>query len=102
MTAGRPLGGRVHLPDWVDGAWVKQALDCRIYARAAASIAGADRWPERKSAEMERELGVKAPTLAAETAAPARAEREAAERPAQQSSGRSDWLEGRQRNWFSQ
>jgi len=35
------------------------------------------------------------------TAAPARAEAEAAERPAQRSSGRGDWLGGRQRNWFS-
>jgi phage terminase large subunit GpA-like protein len=128
-AAGRPPAGRVHLPGWVDGEWVKQlvaeqlvtvktkrgfqrlewqklrerneALDCRVYARAAAWIAGADRWPERKWAELERELGVKAPAAGAETAAPARAEREAAERPAQRSSGRGDWLGGRQRNWFS-
>jgi phage terminase large subunit GpA-like protein len=78
-----------------------EALDCRVYARAAAWIAGADRWPERKWAELERELGVKVPTAGAETAAPVRAEREGAERPAQRSSGRSDWLGGRQRNWFS-
>ncbi|MBO6883442.1 MAG: phage terminase large subunit family protein [Marivita sp.] len=64
--------GTVHLPGWVDAEWLKQltaeqlvtvknkrgfaklewqklrerneALDCRVYARAAAWILGADRW----------------------------------------------------------
>ena len=70
--------GYVHLPRGVDAEWVKQlvaeqlvtvktkrgfsrlewqklrerneALDCRVYARAAAWIAGADRWTEREVA----------------------------------------------------
>ncbi|WP_439527843.1 phage terminase large subunit family protein [Pannonibacter sp.] len=78
--------GTIHLPDWADGEWLKQltaeqlvtvrtkrgfarlewhklrerneALDCRVYARAAAWIAGADRWPEARWAEMEAQLGL--------------------------------------------
>lgn len=77
--------GTVHLPGWADAEWVKQlvaeklvtvhnkrgfarmewqklrdrneALDCRVYARAAAWIAGVDRWPESRWAELEGELG---------------------------------------------
>jgi phage terminase large subunit GpA-like protein len=73
--------GFIHLPRQVDAEWVKQlvaeqlvtvktrrgftrlewqklrerneALDCRVYARAAAWIAGADRWHERKWRELE-------------------------------------------------
>ena len=85
--------------DWQKPRERSEALDCRVYA--AAWIAGADRWPERKWAEMERELGVKAATTSAEIAVPAGTDREAAERSAQRSSGRSDWLGGRQRNWFA-
>jgi phage terminase large subunit GpA-like protein len=124
--------GTVHLPGWIDSEWVKQlvaeqlvtvktkrgfqklewqklrdrneALDCRVYARAAAWIAGADRWSERKWAEMERELGVRAatPTTTA-TSSDGLPQRETAERPADrhQGRGRSDWLGGRQRNWFA-
>jgi phage terminase large subunit GpA-like protein len=35
-----------------------EALDCRVYARAAAWIAGADRWPEARWADLEAQLGV--------------------------------------------
>jgi phage terminase large subunit GpA-like protein len=35
-----------------------EALDCRVYARAAAWIAGIDRWTERRSHELERQLGI--------------------------------------------
>jgi len=76
--------GFIHLPRGVDAEWVKQlvaeqlvtiktrrgftrlewqklrerneALDCRVYARAAAWIAGADRWPERKWRELEMQV----------------------------------------------
>jgi phage terminase large subunit GpA-like protein len=87
ITAGASFPvGTVHLPTWTDGEWLKQltaeelitvkgkrgftklewqklrerneALDCRVYARAAAWIAGADRWPEARWAEMERQLAV--------------------------------------------
>jgi phage terminase large subunit GpA-like protein len=75
----------VHLPDWVDDEWLKQltaeqlvtvktkrgfaklewqklrerneALDLRVYARAAAWILGADRWPEARWADLEAQLG---------------------------------------------
>ena len=78
--------GTIHLPDWADGEWLKQltaeqlvtvrtkrgfarlewqklrerneALDTRVYARAAAWIAGADRWPEARWADLEAQLGV--------------------------------------------
>jgi phage terminase large subunit GpA-like protein len=35
----------------------KEALDCRVYARAAAWIAGADRWTEAMWRELERQVG---------------------------------------------
>jgi phage terminase large subunit GpA-like protein len=78
--------GTVHLPSWADTEWIRQltaeqlvtvrnrrgfaklewqkvrerneALDCRVYARAAAWIAGADRWPEARWADLEAQLGV--------------------------------------------
>ncbi|MGS4947968.1 phage terminase large subunit family protein [Meridianimarinicoccus sp. RP-17] len=78
--------GTIHLPEWADGEWLKQltaeqlvtvrtkrgfarlewqklrerneALDTRVYARAAAWIAGADRWPEARWADLEAQLGV--------------------------------------------
>ena len=77
--------GTVHLPSWTDSEWLKQltaeqlvtvkgkrgfarlewqklrerneALDCRVYARAAAWIAGADRWSEARWADLEAQLG---------------------------------------------
>jgi phage terminase large subunit GpA-like protein len=78
--------GSVHLPHWVENEWLKQfvaeqlvtvrtkrgfarlewqklrerneALDCRVYARAAAWIAGADRWPEARWSDLEAQLGM--------------------------------------------
>ena len=75
----------MHLPKWADAEWLKQlvaeqlvtvrnkrgfarlewqklrerneALDCRTYARAAAWIAGADRWPESTWRDLEQQLG---------------------------------------------
>ena len=80
--------GTIHLPDWVESEWLKQfvaeqlvtvktkrgfarlewqklrerneALDARVYARAAAWIAGLDRWSEERWAEAEREVSVEA------------------------------------------
>lgn len=76
--------GTVHLPSWADSEWCKQfvaeqlvtvknrrgftklewqklrerneALDCRVYARAAAWIVGADRWPEAKWRDLELQV----------------------------------------------
>jgi phage terminase large subunit GpA-like protein len=80
--------GTIHLPDWADGEWLKQltaeqlvtvrtkrgfarlewqklrerneALDCRVYARAAVWILGADRWAEARWDDLEAQLGVTA------------------------------------------
>jgi phage terminase large subunit GpA-like protein len=89
ITGGASFpAGTVHLPSWADSEWLKQltaeqlvtvknkrgfsklewqklrerneALDCRVYARAAAWIAGADRWSEARWAELERQLAVEA------------------------------------------
>ena len=80
--------GYVHLPLGLDAEWCKQfvaerlvtttnnrgfpklewqktrerneALDCRVYARAAAWLIGADRWHERKWRQMEEDLAASA------------------------------------------
>ena len=87
--------GTVHLPRWAEGEWLKQltaeqlitvktrrgftklewqklrerneALDARVYARAAAWIAGADRWPEAKWEELTRQLAVEERAQAQDT-----------------------------------
>ncbi|SEG36365.1 terminase gpA endonuclease subunit, partial [Jhaorihella thermophila] len=79
--------GTVHLPGWADAEWIRQlvaeqlvtvrnrrgfarlewqkirerneALDCRVYARAAAWIAGADRWGEATWADLEEQVGIR-------------------------------------------
>jgi phage terminase large subunit GpA-like protein len=112
--------GSVHLPHWVENEWLKQfvaeqlvtvrtkrgfarlewqklrerneALDCRVYARAAAWIAGADRWTDEKWRDLEDQLGA-APTT--EDAA-GRVNRPQA---APQGKRQSDWL-GRRGGWF--
>ena len=78
--------GTMHLPAWADTEWLKQlvaeqmvtvrnkrgfghqewqkmrerneALDCRVYARAAAWIHGADRWDEATWRSLENQAGV--------------------------------------------
>ena len=78
--------GTIHLPDWIDSEWLKQlvaeqlvtirnkrgyshqewqklrerneALDTRVYARAAAWILGADRWDEATWRRLEAQAGV--------------------------------------------
>ncbi|AHD01968.1 hypothetical protein METH_15875 [Leisingera methylohalidivorans DSM 14336] len=121
MAAGAGfLPGTVHLPHWVENEWLKQfvaeqlvtvrtkrgfarlewqklrerneALDCRVYARAAAWIAGADRWTDEKWRDLEDQLGV-----ADASADPAgQINRQA---PTSQGKRRSDWL-GRRGGWF--
>jgi phage terminase large subunit GpA-like protein len=89
--------GTIHLPDWADSEWLKQlvgeqlvttrnkrgfarqewqklrerneALDTRVYARAAAWILGADRFDERMWRQLEKQAGVetKAITQTAKT-----------------------------------
>ncbi|MBW6496245.1 MAG: phage terminase large subunit family protein, partial [Burkholderiaceae bacterium] len=78
--------GTIHLPGWADSEWLKQlvaeqlvtirnkrgyahqewqkmrerneALDTRVYARAAAWILGADRWDEASWRRLEAQAGV--------------------------------------------
>ncbi len=85
--------GTVHLPDWADSEWLKQlvaeqlvtirnkrgyarqewqkmrerneALDTRVYARAAAWILGADRFDERMWRQLEKQAGVDSTAFAA-------------------------------------
>jgi phage terminase large subunit GpA-like protein len=86
MVAGSKWpAGYVHLPRGVDAEWVKQlvaeqlvtvktkrgfqrlewqklrerneALDCRVYARAAAWLVGADRWSEATWRDLEQQVG---------------------------------------------
>ncbi|PZV35933.1 hypothetical protein B5V02_24520 [Mesorhizobium kowhaii] len=93
LEAGaRHAAGAVHLPSWVDSEWCKQfvgeqlvtvrtrrgfsrlewqklrerneALDCRVYARAAAWIIGADRWPESTWRDLEAQVGKNVAALA--------------------------------------
>ncbi|PRY23517.1 phage terminase large subunit GpA-like protein [Aliiruegeria haliotis] len=77
--------GTMHLPDWIDSEWIRQlvaeqlvtvrnrrgyarqewqkirerneALDTRVYARAAAWIMGADRWDEATWRQLEEQAG---------------------------------------------
>ena len=81
--------GYVHLPSGTEAEWLKQlvgeqlvtvktkrgfsrlewqklrerneALDCRVYARAAAWIAGADRWTEAMWCNLEQQVGMVEP-----------------------------------------
>ena len=87
--------GTIHLPDWADTEWLKQlvaeqlvtirdkrgyarqewqkmrerneALDARVYARAAAWILGADRFDERMWRQLEKQAGVETLTAAPNT-----------------------------------
>ena len=78
--------------DWQKLRERNEALDCRVYARAAAWIAGADRWTDEKWRDLEDQLGA-APT---ETEAAGRVNRP---QSAPQGKRQSDWL-GRRGGWF--
>ena len=87
LTGGASFpAGTVHLPGWIDAEWLKQltaeqlvtvktrrgftklewqklrerneALDCRVYARAAAWILGADRWSDARWEELAAQFAV--------------------------------------------
>jgi phage terminase large subunit GpA-like protein len=66
-----------------------EALDARVYARAAAWIAGLDRWSEARWAEAEREVNVERPPMP-------RPPRPARSEPTGSPDG---WL-GRRRGWL--
>jgi phage terminase large subunit GpA-like protein len=121
--------GFVHLPRGAEAEWVKQltaeqlvtvktkrgfqrlewqklrerneVLDCRVYARAAAWIAGADRWSDAKWRDLEDQVGPP-PHTAMRTAGheqPGQAAGLLARPPAVSGKRRSDWL-GIDRGWL--
>ncbi|WP_430463612.1 phage terminase large subunit family protein [Tabrizicola sp.] len=128
ITAGASFpAGTVHLPTWADSEWLKQltaeqlvtvktkrgftklewqklrerneALDCRVYARAASWIAGIDRWSETQWAALADELGVATPAALktpTQLAAPSASLGPATPRPPQ---GRG-WIGRRRGNWL--
>ena len=99
--------GTIHLPGWTDSEWLKQlvaeqlvtvrnkrgfaklewqklrerneALDCRVYARAAAWITGADRWSDAQWDELERQVAPQSGDNGGNTV-PARTQRPASRR----------------------
>jgi phage terminase large subunit GpA-like protein len=85
------------------GSWEKEAgrrneaLDCRVYARAAAAICGIDRWSEMLWPELERYVGRE------ERPAPAPPEPppEPTLPPARRSTPRPGWLPDRRADWLS-
>jgi phage terminase large subunit GpA-like protein len=111
--------GSIHLPEWVESEWLKQfvaeqlvtvktrrgfaklewqklrerneALDARVYARAAAWISGLDRWSEERWAEAEADLRC--------ITAPPDMPRSAAPRAPGSSAAPDGWL-GRRRGWL--
>jgi phage terminase large subunit GpA-like protein len=119
--------GTIHLPRGIDAEWIRQlvaeqlitvktrrgftrlewqklrerneALDCRVYARAAAWIAGIDRWPERKWRELEAQLGVEAQTPSVAAGTPAVASPSPALQPSARRRGRP-WLPSRPTTWL--
>jgi phage terminase large subunit GpA-like protein len=133
---GAPIpAGAIHLPRGIDAEWIRQlvaeqlisvktrrgftrlewqklrerneALDCRVYARAAAWIAGIDRWPERKWRELETQLGVASQTPPVGETTPTRVPRRAnpatpVSTPAHASAGRRGrpWLPPRPTTWL--
>jgi phage terminase large subunit GpA-like protein len=76
-----------------------EALDCRVYARAAAWIAGIDRWAERKWLELERQLGIEAQPVPAPATKSAE-QRMRADPLSNRRAMQSRWLGGRPRNWL--
>ena len=126
-STDRYPAGYIHLPRGVDAEWTRQlaseqlvtvktrrgftrlewqklrerneALDCRVYARAAAWIAGIDRWSERKWRELERQLGIEAEAKPLPIPEPAQQRTRADPLPNRRAM-QSRWLGGRPRNWL--
>ena len=44
--------------EWVKTRERNEALDCRVYAKAAAALRGVDRWPDARWLELEQALGL--------------------------------------------
>jgi phage terminase large subunit GpA-like protein len=86
--------------DWQKLRERNEALDCYVYARAAAAISGLDRFGERHWRDLERHLGVAAPLprRTEDKIEGRRPSRDETTPPAV--SPRSGWLGGRNSNWL--
>lgn len=116
MAEGADLPpGWIHIPGWTDSEWLKQfvseqlvtirnkrgfsrlewqkmrerneALDCRVYARAAAWIIGADRWGEDRWTELEAQLQ-------------GEAEKEATKQARKAEQRAPTWIPRQKKGWF--
>lgn len=120
--------GFVHLPRGLEAEWVKQlvaeqlmsvktrrgfqrlewqklrerneVLDCRVYARAAAWIAGADRWTDEKWRDLEDQVGPAPEGIVDVKPDAAIAAGVLARAPVAGGKRRSDWLSGVDKGWL--
>jgi phage terminase large subunit GpA-like protein len=93
LTAVRDRRGFTRM-EWRQVRERNEALDCRVYARAAAWLLGLDRWPEEKWKSLEQQVRVAA---CAKEARPAGQIRSAAPKGEKR---RSEWLGGRNGGWL--
>ena len=135
LAEGEPYpAGYVHIPRWVDSEWIKQftaeqlvtvrtrrgysklewqktrerneALDCRVYARAAAWLLGLDRWSQRKWRNLESEVGIETTEPDVDAAATSNPRTKETGAPQTEIPRRNDWvlrnddwLGSRRRTW---
>ena len=76
-----------------------EVLDCRIYARAAAWIAGADRWSDEKWRDLEDQVGI-APSDILQTHTQTPDAGILARQPISGGKRRSDWLGVKDKGWL--
>jgi phage terminase large subunit GpA-like protein len=97
--------------EWQKTRERNEALDCYVYARAAAAVVGLDRMSEARWAELEEMLGRRPPPAPAQMPAPSASEAPAPETPARRRrynpftrrmEGHRNWLgsERELRNWL--
>ena len=128
LTGARHPAGYVHLPRGLEAEWVKQlvaeqlisvktrrgfqklewqklrerneVLDCRVYARAAAWIAGADRWTDEKWRDLEDQVGPMPKQILDVKPDASIAAGVLARAPSMGGKRRSDWLSGVDKGWL--
>ncbi|WP_323004726.1 phage terminase large subunit family protein [Denitromonas sp.] len=114
--------GYIHIPKGTPAEWMKQltaeqlmtiktrqgfqklewqktrdrneALDCRVYARAAAWLMGLDRWDQRRWEQLEEQINLGREDAAPPAGVPNRPSTKQAPRRS------SDWMGSRGRKWF--
>jgi len=120
--------GYIHLPSGLDAEWVKQlvgeqlmtittkrgfqklewqklrerneVLDCRVYARAAVYIVGADRWSEDKWRDLEDQIGPTPDEQTDPRVDQSGAAGLLARQPGTGGKRRSTWLNGVDKGWL--